>query len=118
MQAFREKPTVVSCRLEGVILLDKKGSNIFAYQGEPFCCGSKGVFPTWTGERSVCKGPENCSLLEEKVLFYPPDKSIWLPVLDKDCWEQLKAMFLKVADYTLPDNVKEHIIEVQRKWGI
>ena len=107
----------VSCKLEGAVLFDKKEGRVYTFQGVPLCCGNKGIFPRWAGEKSICKGPEKCALLEEGGLFYPPDKSVWFPLLESVYWEGLKGKFLRV-DSSVSGVVRAHILEMQRKWGI
>ena len=110
--------TYASCKLDGVIVYDKDSRTIFVYQDGSLCCGTKGVLPKWAGERSICVGPKKCVLLEEGSLYYPPDKSIWFPLLEDEDWEEIKVKFLHISDTEMSDIVKEHIHEQQRKWGI
>jgi len=117
MQAYREE-SFVSCSLAEVVLFDRSKSDVFVFIGEPFCYGSKGIYPKWVGEKSVCRGPETCTLLREGILFYPPDRQIWLPVLDSKVWDSLKEQFVRVSDLTILDQVASHIKEIQQKWGI
>ena len=118
----REQSTIVSCRLDNVVTLQKEGDSIefVVWQLQTQCCGPRGIFPVWTREPSTCPGPKECSLLQAGELFYPPDMSIWLPIQGTDGWGEIKSGFIlqENCECILPDEVILHIEEIQRKWGI
>lgn len=112
----------VSCRLDLAVTLERteSGSHLVAWEHETQCCGSKGIYPIWAREPSTCKGPQTCVLLQNSELFYPPDRRVWLPLVDSEHWEELKSQFMSPDECgcTVPDELREHIEELQRKWGI
>lgn len=118
----RESGTVISCRLDNVVTLQKDGdtTDFVIWQSNTKCCGPKGIFPSWTREPSTCPGLKECVLLQAAELFYPPDASTWALVEKTDDWEQIKPSFVLQEDCgcMLPDDIVLHIKEMQRRWGV
>lgn len=118
----RSDNTTVSCRLDNVVTLqkDEDSVDIAVWQLNTECCGSKGIFPVWARESSLCPGPKECILLQAGELFYPPDIATWTLLKESDNWEQIKSGFVLQKDCgcILPDEIVLHIKEMQQKWGI
>jgi len=118
----REKSPMVSCRLDHVVTLQKEEDSvqwvIWAYR--TMCCGSRGILPTWIRESSNCPGPDSCTLLRAGELFYPPDVAVWIPFADTKEWKGAKSGFILpgTCGCALTDDIRGHIEEQQRKWGI
>lgn len=118
----RGQGSIISCRFDCIVTLQKEeGSGEFViWERQTQCCGSKGIFPVWTRVLSTCAGPSTCILLQAGELFYPPDREVWLPFVDTDGWKEVIAKFIlpDMCECVFPDEVREHIEEQQRKWGI
>ena len=113
-----EVDSYVTCNLSGVIMFDKEAGNIYTWPKDTFCCGTKGIFPKWVGSRSFCKGPKECILLKESSFFYPPDKVIWIDIVDDDSWPELKKQFKSIDSVEVTAVVMEHLSEMKRLWGL
>lgn len=117
----RESNDNVSCILGDVVTLEREADVIsFAVWGQHSkCAGSKGIFPSWYRVLSVCPGPDDCILLQSGALLYPPDKAIWLPILNKPDWEmKLKPMFSSLPRSASFDSVREHVMAQKQLWGL
>ena len=109
----------VSCNLSRVVTLDIRDNaivNLTYWQPNSMCCGKRGIFPRAYNMRSICVGPVDCTLLKEGMLLYPPDRNIWLPILELDIWNELMVKFQTLpAEYS--DNTN-YILERQRLWQV
>lgn len=110
----------VSCALDGVVTLEKSDQDVdFAvWSRDSRCAGTKGIFPLWCRVSSVCSGPSDCALLKSGALMYPPDRDAWLSALDAPDWDKIRSMFSSLPRGTKFDSVREHVMEVKRRWGI
>jgi len=119
MNAARDKKHI-ACRLDDVVTLTKQDKVIqfVIWDRNTLCSGSKGIFPTWFRVPSVCRGPRECVLLKYGELLYPPDQTIWTPLLDEEDWPDIVTKFASLPRDSRCDPVRSHVEEVKRKWGI
>jgi len=115
-----KRPKYVSCSLSNVVIFVAVSGDVVVWEVGTQCYGKRGIAPRWLGMRSFCEGPLECSLLENGELFYPPDRTVWLPYLELKDWEGLKSKFVPLSecDCEMGRGVREHIVEMKRKWGI
>jgi len=119
MQAARGEECI-ACRLGDTVTLTKQDGTIWfaVWDQHALCAGSKGIFPAWYRVPSVCRGPQECILLKNGELLYPPDNEIWLPLLNKGNWVDITAKFVNLPSDSRFDPVRAYVEEMKRKWGL